>query len=817
MLLPWETDSANLNPQPASGTMGTQVQTQQPTATQPTAAAPQTQQPPLVQTPADPNAPQIPPDVDVPPGMTYKGPANLGGTGEMHIYEDADGKQWLFKPAQDKGGYAPAEFRAYAQEAGYKVQSIVDPDTAVKVGTDTLGGKFGAFQERLDTDGTGGLKAWQNGNIMPWENTPIGDEYFRELQREHTTDWLLGNYDSHGGNFVKRMDGKLVGIDKEQAFKYITDQKSHTMSYTYHPNAKYGETEPVYNTLFRKYAKGDIDLDLNESLQYIKRVEQIPDAEYREIFRSYAESLHGPGADAEKLLDAIVDRKANLRETYRAFYSELETERTGVKTVFQFSDEIAGTATPKPVPKPKAPKAPKAPKTPAVAPKPTKTPVKTDGGYMVTDVLDDMTVLPNTQNGVAIRSDGGMVEQMNLRGRRITVNGTERYEISGKLTEDTWEAVAKNAKSRGFKNNIEFLSMQPDGTYITKDVGMSLDGFKIMDANQSVFETYADITGKSQFSMAGYFRVQIEATGDPVKDRKALEQILDKAGLKNLTADPTDAEELLLKKTRIAWQQDPKAMEKCRYMTGTAREKEIDKILKGAGIDDNRVRNMKLQEVFPGYSTYIDDAAGTAYRKAGATHIWAGVDGEDSVVAICKSDGLTATNYRITSGMKKCGASPGADMMSGGADNVFVRLGTTKNTDRYRASYLGDTYRIIIDPEELSRTDWYAHEYDRYGAANPTDWRWQERPSSLQFVKDMKKSYNGSNELMFRHGISTDKFVGISCETQSARTRLLNAFHNAGVTEINGVPLEEFIQVTKEIGQDSMRGILGLSGYSAPF
>ncbi len=135
-------------------------------------------------------------------------------------------------------------------------------------------------------------------------------------------------------------------------------------------------------------------------------------------------------------------------------------------------------------------------------------------------------------------------------------------------------------------------------------------------------------------------------------------------------------------------------MEKCSKLTGAAKEKEIDKILKNDGIDENRGRNMRLEEVYPGYSTYIDDAATMEYRKAGATHIWAGVDGEDSVVAICKSDGLTATNYRITAGMKKCGASLGADMISGGADNVFVRLGTTKNTDRYRASYLGDEYRI---------------------------------------------------------------------------------------------------------------------------
>ena len=81
----------------------------------------------------------------------------------------------------------------------------------------------------------------------------------------------------------------------------------------------------------------------------------------------------------------------------------------------------------------------------------------------------------------------------------------------------------------------------------------------------------------------------------------------------------------------------------------------------------------------------------------------------------------------------------------------------------------------------------------------------------------MKKNYGNGNEIMFRQGISTGKFVGISCETQSARTRLLNAFHKAGIKEMNGVPLEQFIQVTKEIGEDSMRGILGLSGYNAPF
>lgn len=53
---------------------------------------------------------------------------------------------------------------------------------------------------------------------------------------------------------------------------------------------------------------------------------------------------HGKGKEAEALLDAIVERKDNLRETYRAFYSDLLTERTGRKQIFTWADEVAQQA-----------------------------------------------------------------------------------------------------------------------------------------------------------------------------------------------------------------------------------------------------------------------------------------------------------------------------------------------------------------------------------------------------------------------------------------------------------------------------------------
>lgn len=440
--------------------------------------------------------------------------------------------------------------------------------------------------------------------------------------------------------------------------------------------------------------------------------------------------------------------------------------------------------------------------------------LKPAGGYNMTDVMDDLNLLPQNLHGAAIRSDGGMLEGLNLTGRRITIGGAEYYEFSGKLMAKAWEAIAKNAKKRGLSSKMQFLARNADGTYNIGNVGMELSAHRITTLDHSVFEVYADYINKEQYSMGGFFRIRVPATGNMAADRKAMEQIFDKAGLRALTANPTNAEELLLKKSRIAWRRNPQAMGGLEGASAAQRSAKIDQILRQEGITEARVQSMKLREVFPGYSTYVDEAAGMEYRKLGLTHIWAGVDSADNVVAICQSDGFAATNYRITAGMKKCGASPGADMASGGADSVFTRIGVNTK-DRYAHSYLGGQYRVIIAPDELNRTDWYAYEYDNYGNAR-MDGGFKNRKSSLDFVKSMgkKDGYDCSNEIMFRHGISTDKFLGISCETAGGRNFLIQKFRDAGITKFNGVPIEEFVTVTTRVGDDSIRGIQGLSYYN---
>lgn len=410
----------------------------------------------------------------------------------MHLCEDDSGTEWLFKPAQSKSG-TPEEFRAYVQEAGYKVQGIVDPDTAVKVGTGNIGGQFGAYQQKIDVDPNGfGFKAWQQ-----YGTKGLTADQVQQIQREHVTDWLLGNYDSHGGNFVTDTSGRLIGVDKEQSFRYITDKASEKMTYAYHPNSKYGETEPLYNTVFRKYANNELDLNLQDTLAYIKRVEAIPDKEYREIFRGYAESLKGKGKDAEQLLDAIVERKQNLRETYRTFYTDLLTQRTGKKqAAFVWADEAQNTAKTiqavthdaaalkkmgkadllqmakaqniaycnnmnkqqlidslsDPVKARQCSKdvrdrlaanqAARNAKTTPKAPAATNTGHLPPGTKTAEDVFADFDKIhPGPKQGQAVWSDADKVEGMNLSARRMIIDGDVHYEITGKLRSSAWDDV----------------------------------------------------------------------------------------------------------------------------------------------------------------------------------------------------------------------------------------------------------------------------------------------------------------------------------------------------------------------------------------
>lgn len=461
-----------------------------------------------------------------------------------------------------------------------------------------------------------------------------------------------------------------------------------------------------------------------------------------------------------------------------------------------------------------------APPPPIQTPQPTApagaASVPPEGGYKMSEIIDKPSLLPRTEHGTAIRSDGGMVENLNLSGRTVTIDGQDYCEITGKLTEDSWHDALKYAKAHGHESDFEILLRGKNGAYTQSDRAFTMDGYRIAGYDGSTFDIYSDQDPKDLFGMRGFFRARVPMTGMDAADSQAVRDVFDNAGLAHLLENPTDADELWMRKCRLAWQTDPKTYE--TFRTGYSRvirEDTIDRILKKAGYTEEQIMAMEVKEVVPGYNTLY---AGERKNMSKATHVWAGTGRDpETVVEITKGGGFRATNQRVTSGIQKIGekgASEEEDMRTGGSGNVFTRIGIANSNAEYRRNYKGGGYRILIDRSELQRTDWYAYLDDSFGVARYDRKAFKERLNPQQFVwRNSGKKYHYDNEIMFPNGISSEKFIGISCPDEQMRQDLIAAYRNAGITEVNGVALEDFCRVSQTIGEDTQLGIQGLSFY----
>ena len=52
---------------------------------------------------------------------------------------------------------------------------------------------------------------------------------------------------------------------------------------------------------------------------------------------------------------------------------------------------------------------------------------------------------------------------------------------------------------------------------------------------------------------------------------------------------------------------------------------------------------------------------------------------------------------------------------------------------------------------------------------------------------------NTGNEMVFQHGIPVDALRGVVIPNASTRRRIIRKLRDAGITEVNGKPIEKFI------------------------
>ncbi len=241
------------------------------------------------------------------------------GSHGAQIYADRDGHRWLIKHRA-----VGEQFVSTLQDATARLQSfagLTTPETFV------LDGGAGTAQ-RMFTD------------VEPVDFNHLSANDVLTLQKHNVFDWLIGNHDSHARQFLRTSTGEIVGIDKDQAFKYYGRDP---FGYDFRPN----DHEPIYNRLWRDFAAGTTILNdprRGELGEFVQRLQSLNDEDVRELFRPYAQGaadagrlvVDDPGGyypgwepgspvivpnDPEAFLAAVVDRKNSLVGDFGELYA----------------------------------------------------------------------------------------------------------------------------------------------------------------------------------------------------------------------------------------------------------------------------------------------------------------------------------------------------------------------------------------------------------------------------------------------------------------------------------------------------------------
>ena len=254
----------------------------------------------------------------------------VGGTKPAAVQYGQDGSKWLVKESVSCIG-VNAPDAALVTEAGYKVQRLVNPDTAIEAFRGQSVGKGIVSYQRMVSGVVNDVDLFRFSRTpesMTEQELARVQQLSPQLLREHTTDWLLCNFDTKGENFVIARDGavheRVYGIDKEAAFRPILDEGAQKMSKDY----RRFDQETVYNRLFQKFSDGSMDIELFDVQAQIERVEAMSDEEYINIFDDYLRRQRVENPDkVDQIRENILKRKQNLRMEYREFFTRLVNER----------------------------------------------------------------------------------------------------------------------------------------------------------------------------------------------------------------------------------------------------------------------------------------------------------------------------------------------------------------------------------------------------------------------------------------------------------------------------------------------------------
>lgn len=282
-------------------------------------------------------------------------------------------------------------------------------------------------------------------------------------------------------------------------------------------------------------------------------------------------------------------------------------------------------------------------------------------------------------------------------------------------------------------------------------------------------------------TLIGAVQIEIRNSENHGETSQHIEEAFQTLSINQALEIPNEEAEKAYKKARLKWFH--------KLPDETAFEDYIEEYKQKYGYD--LFDHLQRQEVFPGYYTIVDPGASERYQRDQEYPfiLIHNISKMDAIPQILQN-GLFSADQRYRRGCFQRGMSTMKDFDTGGADNVFLRL--IPNDARFSFDIT-----LLIRPEVLDRTDWYAYNSDQCGSTAPNIFDY--RPSPEEFINYQLKFFKKPNEIMMRRGISASMFPEIVVKESSQRNYILKILQESGITEINGTSIENFISVHPDV------------------
>lgn len=382
-------------------------------------------------------------------------------------------------------------------------------------------------------------------------------------------------------------------------------------------------------------------------------------------------------------------------------------------------------------------------------------------------------------------------------------SGVEHYEAKFKLTPDMYKQIANlssmpvsTTKKRKYDKDAGIVQELHEAGHSVNDLAHDVHILKAGKYEIHISSSNAPYSSEHQVS------VRVPASSVKTQPllqglRKALTAVKTKAGadiphLGELIQAPTEESLKLQTYRQLAFSRIPySAYLKMSKKSPDVELKELTKALTDHGVDLDKV---KLVQAGNGHVTAVESGSYKKYftNQTGMKHITHGSRINYLIDAI-KRGSLVSHHARVAGGYD----SPGGGMVSndvegGGSLSVFGRANYLANT--YNSDNSGGfNVSVILAPQLMDRGDVKYASDDTYGWAKPTGGyaSSMKKQSVLQALES--GDMGSSNEIFWRHGVSATAFLGVHVSDESYRQQVLEKFQDAGITQVNGIPIADFV------------------------